>query len=77
MHRFGRKKPLPQISHEGGERWCALSAWDLIDGDLLLLLLLHSHKSQEELKVEKWVSVSWDVKADRVEGPHLTRRLIK
>lgn len=28
-------------------------------------LLLLSHKSQEELKVEKWASVSWDVNEER------------
>ena len=29
------------------------------------LLLLLSHKSQEELKVEKWASVSWEVNEER------------
>lgn len=42
-----------------------LSACDLIDGEFLWLL---SHKSQQELKVEKWVSVSWDLNAERNGG---------
>lgn len=39
-----------------------LTACDLIDGEFLGLL---SHKSQQEFKVEKWVSVSWDLNAER------------
>lgn len=39
-----------------------LPACDLMDGECLQLL---SHKSKEELKGEKWVSVSWDVNAER------------
>lgn len=49
------------ISHEqGGVQLYVRPACDLIDGEVLLQL---SHKSQVELKVEKWVKVSGDVNA--------------
>lgn len=49
------------ISHEGGVGVYVLTTCELIDGEFLWLL---SHKSQQELKVEKWVSVSWDYNAE-------------
>lgn len=55
---FGKKTCFRLISHEGGLGLYVLPACDLMDGEFLLLF---SHKSQEELKVEKRVSVSWDV----------------
>lgn len=60
---FWEEKQFQLISHEGGAGLYMLPACDLIDGEFLPLRL--SHKSQEELKVEKWVSVSWDVNAER------------
>lgn len=45
-------KPLKLITHERGGGLCALPACDLIDREFLAQRL-PSHKSQEELKVEK------------------------
>lgn len=49
---FGEGKPLQLITHERGVGLCALPACDLIDREVLAKRL-PSHRSQEELKVEK------------------------